>query len=263
MHAGSIGGVHILNLRNLASHGKLCIEEAGHDAHDHRVGPLDEHERDDEPALQPTASVWCAGREERAAGAAIAKLGKPVISLHLEVGEYARQSRSNAVSGGASVRLHAGPAGACRQVCGWSLRGVLRAGRRAGLGVEKRYQRNVFLHKKRLMGTNFAHAILSRVLWADASRSGARQAQGALRGATGGAAGAARAALRRQKSWGVWGREHAWSMWASTCILPHSAVVVVGAALTVLALRACGVAPLEGVAVLVSATSRSTLSAIS
>jgi hypothetical protein len=55
MHAGSIGGVHILNLRNLAS----CIEEAGHDAHDRCVGPLDEH---DEQALQPTASVWCAGR---------------------------------------------------------------------------------------------------------------------------------------------------------------------------------------------------------
>jgi hypothetical protein len=58
MHAGSIGGVHILNLRSLASR----VEEAGHDAHDRRIGPLDEHERDDKPALQPTASVWCAGR---------------------------------------------------------------------------------------------------------------------------------------------------------------------------------------------------------
>ncbi|KAJ7693246.1 hypothetical protein B0H14DRAFT_3905930 [Mycena olivaceomarginata] len=50
---------------NLASRGKLCIEDAGRDAHDRCVGPLNEHERDDEPALEPTA-------EGRAAGAAIA-----------------------------------------------------------------------------------------------------------------------------------------------------------------------------------------------
>jgi hypothetical protein len=54
MHAVSIGGVHTLNLHNLVSRGKLCIEVAGRDAHDFRVWLLDEHERDDEPA--------CAGR---------------------------------------------------------------------------------------------------------------------------------------------------------------------------------------------------------
>ncbi|KAJ7911866.1 hypothetical protein B0H13DRAFT_2271862 [Mycena leptocephala] len=47
-----------------ADEGRDClasrVEEAGHDAHDRRIGPLDEHERDDKPALQPTASVWCA-----------------------------------------------------------------------------------------------------------------------------------------------------------------------------------------------------------
>jgi hypothetical protein len=62
MHAVSIGGVHTLNLCNLVSRGKRCIKDAGHDAHELRLGPLDEHERDDEPALQRTASVWCAGR---------------------------------------------------------------------------------------------------------------------------------------------------------------------------------------------------------
>jgi hypothetical protein len=51
MHAVSIGGVHILNLCNLASRGKLCIEVAGRGAHELRIWPLDEHERDDEPAL--------------------------------------------------------------------------------------------------------------------------------------------------------------------------------------------------------------------
>jgi hypothetical protein len=59
MHAVSIGGVHTLNLCNLASRGKRGSEDAGRD--ELRVGPLDEHKRDDEPALQPT-SVWCAGR---------------------------------------------------------------------------------------------------------------------------------------------------------------------------------------------------------
>ncbi|KAJ7864362.1 hypothetical protein B0H13DRAFT_2563699 [Mycena leptocephala] len=72
-------------------------------------------------------------REGRTAGAAIARLGKPVISLHLEVGEYARQT----------------PLGGTTS---W-----IRSGKRSS----KRYQRNVFLHKQRLTGTNFARAILS------------------------------------------------------------------------------------------------------
>lgn len=110
-------------------------------------------------------------------------------------------------------------------------RDMPRAGRRAGLGVEKRSSKKIPTQclPPQTAVDDFARAILSRVLcwqraeWADASRSGARQAQGLC---VERAREAARAALRRQKSWGVWGREYAWSLWA----------------LTALALRACGVA---------------------
>ncbi|KAJ7858554.1 hypothetical protein B0H13DRAFT_2075955 [Mycena leptocephala] len=122
-------------------------------------------------------------------------LGKPVISLHLEVGEYARQSsysepRSNATS--------------LWMVSAWR-RDMPRAGQRAGLGVErdhqKRYQHNVFLHKQPSTETNFAleHDKLKEL-------SGERGCESGIASPK-------------------WGREHAWSLWASTCILPHSAVV--------------------------------------